>query len=123
MKRFQIKGKSVLKEVWLTTLSFLAFIAEYILRFIYLCMPIGIFMLAMSLRKKCNSITALDIFANDKAVFQHVYPGVLLVLLEPKAFLDSCKINMAKLEALISWHKYTIISLLLFLIMLAVIIF
>lgn len=116
MIEFKINGKSILKEFALSVLGLIAYVGEYVLRFIYLCLPLGLFMFMMSLRKKCNSITAIDVYANEKAVFQQVYPGALLVLIEPKAFLDRCKVLSMKAETFIEVHKYSIFACLLFII-------
>ena len=123
MKRFQVKGMSIMKEVGLSVLSLIVFIAEYIFRFIYLCLPLWFFLLMVSLRDKCNAITALDIYANDKAVFQHIYPGVLIVLLDHKALVKNIQKSMTQMETFLYMHRYTIISLLLFLIIVAICIF
>ena len=56
---------------------------EKICTLIYLCLPMGLFMLIMSFRTKNNSTTALSAFTNDRSEFQHIFPNFILVIVEP----------------------------------------
>ena len=56
---------------------------EKICTLIYLCLPMGLFMLIMSFRTKNNSTTAIQTFTNDRSEFQHIFPNFILVIVEP----------------------------------------
>lgn len=56
---------------------------EKICTLIYLCLPMGLFMLIMSFRTKNNKTTAISTFTNDRSEFQHIFPNFILVIVEP----------------------------------------
>lgn len=110
--------KSVSKEIGLVALKFLLNILEVVCRVIYLCMPLWVFLLFMNLRKKMNTIDVIQVYTSKNAEFQHVYPGVLLVLEDPQALEKKVKEIAVRTESFLGEHKYTIIAELLFLILL-----
>lgn len=113
-------NKSVSKEVGLVTLKFLTVALEYICRVIYLCMPLWVFMLFMNLRNKANTVSVLTAFVSHDATFQHVYPGVVLVLDDPNALEKNLRRLSRNLENFLASYKYTVIATLLFLILVVI---
>ena len=57
---------------------------EKICIFLYLMLPMGLFMLLMSLRTKNHKATAIGTFTNEKSEFQHIFPNYILVVVEPQ---------------------------------------
>ena len=112
--------KSVSKEIGLGLLKIATIVLEYVCRVLYLCMPLCVFMLFMSLRKKCDTVRVINNVVDETAVFQHVYPGVLLVLNEPKALQANTKKLATRVELFLSEYKYTILAGLLLVILLAI---
>ena len=51
---------------------------------LYLMLPMGLFMLLMSLRTKNHKATAIGTFTNEKSEFQHIFPNYILVVVEPQ---------------------------------------
>ena len=113
-------NKSVSKEIGLVTLKLLTVALEYICRVIYLCMPLWVFMLFMNLRNKANTINVLTTFVDKNATFQHIYPGVILVLNDPNALEKNVKKTSQNVEKFLGTYKYTVIATLLFLILVAI---
>ena len=113
-------NKSVSKEVGLVSLKILTTILEYICRVLYLCMPLWVFMLFMNLRDKANTVNVLTTFVSKDATFQHIYPGVLLVLDDPNALEKNAKKISQRVENFLATYKYTAIATLLFLILVAI---
>ena len=113
-------NKSVSKEIGLVTLKVVTVTLEYICRVIYLCMPLWIFMLFMNLRDKANTVSVLPTFVSHNATFQHIYPGVVLVLDDPNALEKNVKKISRNVENFLANYKYTVIATLLFLILVVV---
>ena len=65
---------------------------EKICILLYLMLPMGLFMLLMSLRTKNHKATAISTFTNEKSEFQHIFPNYILVVVEPQLL----KRNIAK---------------------------
>ena len=57
---------------------------EKICILLYLMLPVGLFMLLMSLRTKNHKATAIGTFTNEKSEFQHIFPNYILVVVEPQ---------------------------------------
>lgn len=57
---------------------------EKICILLYLMLPMGLFMLLMSLRTKNHKATAIGTFTNEKSEFQHIFPNYILVVVEPQ---------------------------------------
>lgn len=57
---------------------------EKICILLYLMLPMGLFMLLMSLRTKNHKATAIGTFTNEKSEFQHIFPNYILVVIEPQ---------------------------------------
>ena len=57
---------------------------ERICILLYLMLPMGLFMLLMSLRTKNHKATAIGTFTNEKSEFQHIFPNYILVVVEPQ---------------------------------------
>ena len=57
---------------------------EKICILLYLMLPMGSFMLLMSLRTKNHKATAIGTFTNEKSEFQHIFPNYILVVVEPQ---------------------------------------
>ena len=58
-------------------------LVEKICILIYCLLPIGLFMLLMSLRTKNHKATAISTFTNERSEFQHIFPNYILVIVEP----------------------------------------
>ena len=109
----EIKGMSVIKQVGLCLLSWATFILEYLLRILYLLLPMGFFMLIMSLRNKSNTVTALDLYEMEKAEFQFIYPDVILVLMNPRGLKNNTKRFLFNLNGFIGEYRDLLFALLL----------
>ena len=57
---------------------------EKICILLYLMLPMGMFMLLMSLSAKNHKATAIGTFTNEKSEFQHIFPNYILVVVEPQ---------------------------------------
>ena len=57
---------------------------EKICILLYLMLPMGLFMLLMSLRTKNHKATAIGTFTNERSEFQHIFPNYILVVVEPQ---------------------------------------
>lgn len=56
---------------------------EKLMILLYCLLPMGLFMLLMSLRTKNHKATAIGTFTNERSEFQHIFPNYILVIVEP----------------------------------------
>ena len=120
MKVPKINGTSIIKQGSLYILSWLAFILEDVLRFIYMLLPMGLFVLMMSLRKKCNAVSALNIYDMEKAEFQFIYPDVMLILMNPRGLQVNTKKILFNINGFLGEYRYVLACLLMIGIIIAI---
>ena len=81
MKNFPMLD-TILKLLVALTIGLL----EKLMILLYCLLPMGLFMLLMSLRTKNHKATAIGTYTNERSEFQHIFPNYILVIVEP-AFL------------------------------------
>lgn len=78
---------------------------EKICILIYCLLPMGLFMLLMSLRTKNHKATAIGTFTNERSEFQHIFPNYLLVIVEPNLLKKGYNERISSINAF--FKKYT----------------
>ena len=78
---------------------------EKICIIIYCLLPMGLFMLLMSLRTKNHKATAIGTFTNERSEFQHIFPNYLLVIVEPNLLKKGYNERISAINAF--FRKYT----------------
>lgn len=68
---------------------------EIIFRVVLCLLPLGVYMLILQKREKASSTTSISVYTNENSKFQHVFPGFLLVAIEP----DSLSVTLTKLHS------------------------
>jgi hypothetical protein len=58
---------------------------ELLFRFILCILPLGLYMILLQKRSKASKVSSLMTFTNDRSVWQHIFPGFILVAIEPDA--------------------------------------
>lgn len=75
---------------------------EKICILLYLMLPMGLFMLLMSLRTKNHKATAIGTFTNEKSEFQHIFPNYILVVVEPQLLRRSVTKKVNEVNSFLS---------------------
>lgn len=75
---------------------------EKICILLYLMLPMGLFMLLMSLRTKNHKATAIGTFTNEKSEFQHIFPNYILVVVEPQLLRRSVTKRVNEVNSFLS---------------------
>lgn len=86
-------------------------IFELIFVAIYCCIPVGIFMLLMSLRTKGSKATAISAYLTDRSEFQHIFPNFLLVIVEPSWLRKKITSKINNMQAFLAKYKVLFIAL------------
>ena len=105
MKRFPMID-AILKLFIVLTVGLL----EKLMVLLYCLLPMGLFMLLMSLRTKNHKATAIGTFTNERSEFQHIFPNYILVIVEPNLFKKDIRDKIYKLNVFLS--EYTGVILL-----------
>lgn len=75
---------TVLKWIGEKSVRVLGRVIESIFRTILFLLPLGVYMLLLQ-RRKASSITSISVYTNERSQFQHVFPGFILVSVEPES--------------------------------------
>lgn len=79
---------------------------ELIFRIVLFLLPLGIYMFIMQYRTKVSSISNLTVYTKDESVWQHVFPGFILVSIQPNQFKGFISAKKAKIQEWIKANKY-----------------
>ena len=82
---------TVLNWFWESFKVFLGKIIELIFRAVLFCLPLGVYMLVIQYRNKVSKVSNLSVYTTDESVWQHIFPGFILVSLNPEQFKSTIK--------------------------------
>lgn len=99
---------TVLKWFWERMLVLLGRTIEIIFRSLLCLMPLGLYLLIIQNRQKASSISSISVYTNEKSKFQHVFPGFLLVSINPDGLSEFINKNNTNLQNFIQRNKYTL---------------
>ena len=94
-----------LKDVLLV---WIAKIIEVTFRIILLCLPLWVFLLVIQGRGKVSSVSNLTNYTTDKSVWQHVFPGFILVALDSNQLKDMNSRVYSRIQSWLNRNKYTL---------------
>jgi hypothetical protein len=77
---------------------------------VYCCIPIGVFMLLLSLKSKSSKATAISTFLTDRSEFQHIFPNFLLVIVEPALLKTKVQHKVRDIQAYLNKYKAILIA-------------
>ena len=98
---------------WLrdSSISLIGRAIEISFRIILFCLPLGVYLLLIEARDKASKISNISVYTTDDSVWQHVFPGFILVAINPnsfKNFYNSLKINF---QQWVNRNKYEITAI------------
>ena len=97
---------TVLKWIADGSVGFLGRLIELIFRTFLCLLPLGFYMALIQKRNKVSKVSSLLTFTNDRSVWQHVFPGFILVAIEPDE-MDKFFTNLnSKFKAWAERNKY-----------------
>ena len=103
---------TVSKWLWERLVVLLGRIIEVLFRMILCVLPLGLYLLILQNRQKASSITSISVFTKEYSKFQHVFPGFLLVSINPNSLSELINGANSKIQNFIEKNKYTLALLL-----------
>jgi len=79
---------------------------ELLFRIILACLPLGLFLLMLQLRNKASKVSSLSVYTKDESTWQHIFPGFILLTINPTLLKDSVNITKKKVQIWIESNKY-----------------
>ena len=64
-------------------------IIELLFRGILCCLPLGVYLLLIQFRSKASKVSSLSVFTTDESMWQHIFPGFILVAINPNLLKES----------------------------------
>ena len=74
---------TVLKWIGESSIGILGRTIEILFRITLCLLPLGVYMLLLQKRTKASKISNIMVYTNDRSIWQHVFPGFILVSIEP----------------------------------------
>ena len=88
---------------------------ETIFRIILCCLPLGVYLLLIQFRSKASTIRNISVYTEDNSVWQHIFPGFILVSINPNSLKEWHLKRKAKVQGWISDNRF-LLFLLIFLV-------
>lgn len=79
---------------------------ELIFRSILCLMPLGLYMLLLQKRSKASKVSSILTYTNDRSVWQHVFPGFILISIEPDELTNFLTKVHNSLQTWVDKNKY-----------------
>ena len=79
---------------------------EVLFRTILFLLPLGIYLFLVQSREKASTIRNISVYTNDESRWQHVFPGFILVAVDPSGFKKSINKIKGNIQNWISSNKY-----------------
>lgn len=97
---------TVLKWMSQSLVSILGKSIELLFRIILFLLPLGAYLLLIQSRSKASKVSNISVYTTDDSVWQHVFPGFILVSIDPSSFKKSYNSIKNKFQQWVSDNKY-----------------
>ena len=87
-------------------IPFIGRFIELLFRIILFMLPLGIYLYLIQSRSKASKVSNLSVYTNDDSVWQHIFPGFILVSINPRSFRKSIADTKNNIQTWISTNKY-----------------
>lgn len=91
---------------------------EILFRITLFFLPLGLYLLLIQARGKASKVSNISVYTTEESVWQHIFPGFILVSVAPDSFKKSIILKRNKFQAWFSSNKYTIEAIVLILVLL-----
>ena len=81
---------------------------ELCFRIVLSLLPLGVYMLLLQLRSKASSARSIITYVEDNSIFQHVFPGYMLVSVDPNSLQKYVTKLNSDFQLWVSNNKYTL---------------
>lgn len=84
---------------------------EFLFRIILCLLPLGVYLILIQKRKKASKVSSLTTFTTDNSVWQHVFPGFLLVAVEPTILSTYLNKKKTEFQNWVERNKYLLATI------------
>lgn len=109
---------------WLrdSSITFVGRLIELVFRAVLLILPLGLYLYLIQARNKASKISSISVYTTDDSTWQHVFPGFLLVAIDPKVLHKKRVAFKEKLQNWVQANKYLLSFIFMLLIVLLMVI-
>lgn len=79
---------------------------ELLFRLLLLILPMGLFLMLIQTREKASKVSSISVYTTDDSVWQHIFPGFLLVAIDPKVTKNAYLNIKHKIQTWVKNNKY-----------------
>lgn len=109
---------------WLRDASivFIGRTVEILFRTILFILPLGVYLCLIQARNKASKVSNISVYTTDDSVWQHVFPGFILVAIDPNVFKKAIIKTKGSIQFWIQSNKYIIALIFMLLVIILMII-
>ena len=89
-------------------INFIGKAIEVLFRIILCMLPLGVYLLVVQSRRKASSVSNLSVFTTTTSVWQHVFPGFILIAIDPKVLEKEVLKVKGNIDRWVNSNKYII---------------
>ena len=89
---------------------------EIIFRTILFCLPLGIYLLLIQFRSKASKVSNISVYTEDYSVWQHIFPGFILVSINPNSIKEWCLKKRLKIQIWVGDNRFLLFLSLFFIV-------
>ena len=84
---------------------------ELLFRVILFFLPLGVYLFLIQSRDKASKVSNISVYTTDDSVWQHIFPGFILVAVNPNSFKNSFNSIKLKFQQWVNNNKYELTTL------------
>ena len=97
---------TVLKWIGQSLVSVLGRSIELLFRIVLFLLPLGAYLLLIQSRSKASKVSNISVYTNDESIWQHIFPGFILVSVDPSSFKKFYSSTKNKFQQWVNDNKY-----------------
>lgn len=79
---------------------------ELLFRVVLVLMPLGVYLLLIQKRSRASAVSSLSTYTNDKSRWQHIFPGFILISINPDDLSNFMNNKKSRLQTWVRDNKY-----------------
>ena len=102
---------TVLKWIGQSLLSIVGKTIEVLFRTILFLLPLGVYLFIIQFRSKASKVSNISVYTTDDSIWQHIFPGFILISIDPKSFKKSYNSIKNKFQQWVDSNKYELVAI------------
>lgn len=87
-------------------ITFVGRAIEILFRIILFILPLGVYLYIIQSRNKASKVSNISVYTTDESVWQHIFPGFILVAVDPNVFKKAIARTKGNIQLWVQANRY-----------------